>query len=375
MDLRSARYVVIGAGVHGLSTAWHLAEGLRASGAEPDVVVLDKTGVGAGASGIACGVIRNNYFQPAMRRLMAHSVSIWDSDPSTFSYHPVGYLQAGPESMRADVRQIFEQQREIGYSSTFVEGETESREYLTELFPDWQGDGITCVLHEHRGGYANNQASLRALAKKTESAGAQIMPGVRVTGIDVDARTVNTDQGPIQCEQLVVAAGPWTRDLWEMLGLPETVTVPGADGKRHQTPMWTYWRLHEGEVYHDGPYHTADGRNPPVLHVELMNTPVVDPATGEELDDNVYVYWKDGSERMDRPGIQGGGMPVRLGPEAQVEPYGHANDLYQAGEICQVSVHAEHAFGDNEDGASLVRAEGLGQVFGIVVSEPKPLGG
>jgi hypothetical protein len=44
------------------------------------IVILDKTDVGAGASGIACGVVRNNYYQPAMRELMAHSVSVWESD-------------------------------------------------------------------------------------------------------------------------------------------------------------------------------------------------------------------------------------------------------------------------------------------------------
>ena len=71
----SARHLVIGAGVHGLSTAWHLA----AAGEE--ALVVDKTGVGAGASGIACGVIRNNYFQPAMQELMAACVEIWESDP------------------------------------------------------------------------------------------------------------------------------------------------------------------------------------------------------------------------------------------------------------------------------------------------------
>jgi glycine/D-amino acid oxidase-like deaminating enzyme len=74
-----SRYVVIGAGVHGLSTAWHLASELeaRGDGSGRDVVLLDKEGVGAGPSGIACGVIRNNYFQPAMRELMAHSVQVW----------------------------------------------------------------------------------------------------------------------------------------------------------------------------------------------------------------------------------------------------------------------------------------------------------
>ena len=56
-----ARYVVIGAGIHGLSTAWHLVQELEARGEGDgrDVVIVDKTGVGAGPSGIACGVIRD----------------------------------------------------------------------------------------------------------------------------------------------------------------------------------------------------------------------------------------------------------------------------------------------------------------------------
>src|SRR4249919_1813649 len=98
---KSAKVVVVGAGVHGLSTSWHLAKELQAQGlgSGADVVVLDKTGVGAGPSGLACGVIRNNYFQPAMRDLMAHSVEVWESDPEAFHYHPVGYLQVAPEVM------------------------------------------------------------------------------------------------------------------------------------------------------------------------------------------------------------------------------------------------------------------------------------
>src|ERR1700748_87762 len=131
-----ARYVVIGAGIHGLSTAWHLAVKLQArgTGSGADIVVLDKTGIGAGASGIACGTIRNNYFQPAMRELMAHNVAVWESDPEAFSYHPVGFLQTAPEAMHADVVQIYEQQRAIGYDSVLVEGEQACREYMTALF-------------------------------------------------------------------------------------------------------------------------------------------------------------------------------------------------------------------------------------------------
>ena len=90
-----ADYLIIGAGIHGLSTAWRLAERLSSKGeaVEGRIIVLDKSGIASGASGIACGVVRNNYYQPAMRRLMAHSVDIWESDPQGLSYHPVGYMQ------------------------------------------------------------------------------------------------------------------------------------------------------------------------------------------------------------------------------------------------------------------------------------------
>src|SRR5690348_18450119 len=116
--------------MHGLSTAWHLARELeaRGTGSGADILVVDKTGIGAGASGIACGVIRNNYYQPAMRELMAHCVSVWESDAQTYSYHPVGYMQISPEVMRAQVATIYEQQTAIGYESVFVEGEHESRD-------------------------------------------------------------------------------------------------------------------------------------------------------------------------------------------------------------------------------------------------------
>ena len=79
------KYIIIGAGIHGLSTAWHLAKELksRGKGSGEDIIVIDKEAIGAGASGIACGIIRNNYFQPAMRDLIAHSVSIWEEDGET----------------------------------------------------------------------------------------------------------------------------------------------------------------------------------------------------------------------------------------------------------------------------------------------------
>ena len=64
---KKARFVIIGAGIHGLSTAWHLSEKLKnkfGNGVNNDIVGLDKSGIASGSSGVACGVVRYNYFQP-----------------------------------------------------------------------------------------------------------------------------------------------------------------------------------------------------------------------------------------------------------------------------------------------------------------------
>lgn len=332
MSPDAARFVVIGAGVHGLSTAWHLARELRAAGGpadradRPEVLVLEKSGVGAGASGIACGVVRNNYFQPAMRRLMAHSVDVWETDPAGFSYHPVGYLQIGPDAMRADVRQIFAEQQAIGYPSTFVEGEQETREYLQELFPEWRAEGVTCVLHEHRGGYANNLPSLRGLAAKASAAGVRVRTGVTVTGIDPDARTLATGDGPVRFEHVVIAAGPWTRDLWAMLGLPASVTIHGAE-----TPMWRYWLVQEGTLKVDPASFTdAQGRPPPVVHVDT-DAPLYDEDGVLVTDQPWGIYYKPDTHFG---GVQGGGMPRPLDEPADqvaVDPYGPGASPYSTG--------------------------------------------
>jgi glycine/D-amino acid oxidase-like deaminating enzyme len=320
--------VVIGAGIHGLSTAWHLARELRARGLGrgEDVLVIDKRGVGAGASGIACGVIRNNYFQPAMRELMAHSVAVWESDPEAFAFHPVGYMQIAPEAMNADVAKIYAEQQAIGYPSTLIEGERDCRAYMLDLFDDWQAPGITAVLHEHKGGYANNVRSLAGLAAKAEAEGVRIATGVRVTGLAVSGgavTAVQTDQGDVACDQLVVAAGPWVRDVWAMLGLPGQIPVTGPDGTAYQRPMWTYWALQEGTLAVD-PSEFTDNRGsfPPVLHVD-SSTPLFDDVGGDLITDQMWgIYYKPD---FYFGGVQGGASPLVVDKPAgqvAVDPYG-----------------------------------------------------
>ena len=331
----SSRYVIVGAGIHGLSTAWHLARELRARhrGGGADIVVLDKRDVGAGASGIACGVVRNNYFQPAMRELMAHSVSVWESDPAAFAYHPVGYLQIAPAVMHENVAKIFAEQQAIGYPSVLIEGERDCRAYMLGMFDDWQASGTTAILHERKGGYANNIRSLRGLAAKAEAEGVRIITGVRVTGAAADGgavTAVQTDQGQIGCDQLVIAAGPWIRDLWAMLDLPDLIPVTGRDGCVHAgRQMWTYWALQEGTLAVDpGEFTDNAGSPPPVVHVD-SSEPLYDDTDGSLVTDEMWgIYYKPD---FYFGGVQGGTSPYvidRPAGEVAVDPYGPENPEY-----------------------------------------------
>jgi len=329
-----ARYLVIGAGVHGLSTSMHIAARLRAGGTTVGangtrIVVFDKAGVGAGASGIACGVVRNNYFQPAMRELMAHSVSVWERDPEAFSYHPVGYMQISPEVMHAQVATIHAQQRDIGYASVFIEGERESMAYMRGIFDDWQARNITSVLHEKRGGYANNMAAMRGLADKARALGVEIVTGAEVTGFrSANGATavtgVETTAGTIECDEVVVAVGPWINAIWNMLELPKTIPIKGRDGNVHDgVRMWRYMALQEGTLGVDPEFQkTNDGRMPPVIHVDT-DAPLHSDRDGRLITDRLWgLYYKPDFHFN---GVQGGAMPApveRDADDVRVDPYG-----------------------------------------------------
>ena len=353
----AAKFAIIGAGIHGLSTALHLAQMLKASGkgSGADILVVDKTAIAAGASGIACGVVRNNYFQPAMRELMAHSVEVWESDPKAYSYHPVGYMQISPECMRADVASIYEQQQAIGYESVFVDGAEASTRYMKGLFDDWQAQGITSVLHEKRGGYANNVASMQGLAAKAEAEGVRVLTGIEVLDFEFGSNSgavtaLNTNEGRIACETVVVGVGPWVNKIWNLLELPKKIDV-NSNGTLHKdVPMWKFWCLEEGTLGVDPQMHrTNDGNFPPVLHVDT-DAPLYSQRDGRLITDKIWgIYYKPD---FNFGGIQGGASPYKVEQDPDqvaVDPYGPESPEFVVGEDfidmwCSALAHCQKRF-------------------------------
>jgi glycine/D-amino acid oxidase-like deaminating enzyme len=327
----SSPYVVVGAGMHGLSTAMHLAGELerRGLGSGEDIVVLEKTAPGAGATGIACGVVRNNYFQPAMSELMQACVEVWESDPAAYHYQSVGYIALGPAAQEADLASVYERHERIGYRSELIVGAADVDAHMKRLFPDWRAKGVTVCLHEHQGGFAFNVESVAGLARKCEAAGVRILTGVEVTGFESTAAddsvtAVVTDQGPIAVgDQVVIAPGPWAQAFWRMLGLPDTIDVRTPAGD--VTPgvrMWTYWNLQEGEITVDPlSFDLADGGAPPVIHLDTDAPLYTDD--GRLVTDELWgIYYK-----RDRHGVQGGASPLTVDGEVDLDPYPSTTDV------------------------------------------------
>ena len=347
----SASYVVVGAGIHGLSTAYHLAMALERSGKGKgsDVVLIDKQGPGAGATGLACGCVRNLYMTGPLHSILRASVEVWESDPVNFGFQQVGYVSIGEENQAEDYIKLNQSQIDSGYPSDLYTGDDAHR-FLTSIWPDFKTDNCDVVLHEHRSGYAGTHMVMWGLDQKCQQWGVQRVYGVEVTGYDMGSgnassgagggvgggsvRAVETTAGTISCDQVVIGAGAWTPRHWEWLGGPNTLDIVYPDGHiANDHAMWTYWRLLEGEVWMPPgvDYRTADGKDAPVLHVELMNTPVYGD-DGEMIQDHVYTYTRYAAERVGAPGLQGGTIPIPIGDSAQVEPYGHLSDAYQADE-------------------------------------------
>ena len=108
--------------------------------------------------------------------------------------------------------------------------------------------GITSILHEKQGGYSPNKIAINACANKANYQGANIINGVEVTGFKRGSNSkavtgVETNLGTIECEQVVVAVGPWVYKFWDMLELPKKISIKYNGETKDNQNMWKYWFL------------------------------------------------------------------------------------------------------------------------------------
>jgi glycine/D-amino acid oxidase-like deaminating enzyme len=324
----AATHVVVGGGVHGLSVASALAQRLPRTDSRSEVVLIERSKLGSGASGIAGGIVRCYYRSPAITEIVRLSVERFERSPAAFGFRQVGFLAVVPAHQVEDLRAIADRQAEVGYASELVTGNSPCAEYLTWLWPDFDARGVEGVLHERRSGWADASATLRQLSREACDAGVTIIEETPVIGVEHNGRSVNavvTSRGLIRCEHVVFACGVWARDAWAMLGRDFEVTI-GED----PVPLVDLVKAQEGDFALPGVgLQAGAGHDAPVVHFDASG-PLRSERDGRLIVEGPWgVYFRMGRTGT---GVTVGGLPEHLGPDAPLDPYGRQNPSHLAGD-------------------------------------------
>lgn len=238
--------VVIGGGVNGLASAWHLAR-LGAG----RVALLERRALAhdRGSSHGAARITRSSYGDVTNVRLMqlAHAEE-WprlERDAGVPLVHRCDGVYFGPpDGPYADYAAA------VASAGADVEPLTPSE--ARRRFPAFTFADAAGVLHDRTGGVLDAAATLRALARVCSVAGVYVHEHTRVTswrGVD-DGIRIETDRGGMTASRLVIAAGAWAADLVPSLAARLTVTrqsvgywpvasdPAAADPDRF--PVWAY---------------------------------------------------------------------------------------------------------------------------------------
>jgi sarcosine oxidase subunit beta len=233
-----ASVVIIGGGVMGLSTAYHLARrGVR------DVVLLDKDALGSGSTCKAAGGVRAQFSDPVNITLGARSLETFRDFSALFGQEidlrEVGYLflLSSPEDVSAFEANVA-LQNDLGIPSRMI-GVDEAR----RLSPLISTDGLLAAAYSPTDGHCTPESVVLGYASAARREGATLLSHCAATGIDVrDGRivAVRTAAGPIETDTVICAAGAWSAEVGSWVGVDLPVTpvrrqilvtepVPGLD--------------------------------------------------------------------------------------------------------------------------------------------------
>ena len=207
--IKGASVVVIGAGVTGLSAAWWLAR------AGVEVCVLDKGIVGWEASGRNGGGC-THYQSP----LFAEEQRLWPMMDELLGYptefRPGRVLVAITPAQLERYRKVADAYAGSGFTFDVLDGTQ-----VHDLVPI-AGDGVVGSILFHAGGHANPQRTVQAYAWAVQDLGGTVLQHTPALGIRLKggrAVGVDTPEGLITCDQLVVAAGPQAEALLAPIGI------------------------------------------------------------------------------------------------------------------------------------------------------------
>ena len=228
-ELPRASVVVIGGGVMGVSTAFHLAE----AGCT-DVVVVEADQLGCGSTSKAAGGVRLQFSDEINIELALRSLDAFERFQSRPGFdidlRQVGYLFLLTDSDDvATFERSVAMQNRLGVPSRMLTAAEAGR-----LAPLANVDDVLAATICMRDGHANTGAVVEGYAQGARALGVRILTSAPVSAIERDGDVITgvvTARGRIPTDTVVCAAGPWSREIGAMAG----VELPVDPVRR---PVW-----------------------------------------------------------------------------------------------------------------------------------------
>ncbi|MCR8726169.1 GcvT family protein [Frigidibacter sp. ROC022] len=212
-----AQVVVIGGGIIGCSTAYHLARDHKA-----DVVLLEQGRLTSGSTWHAAGLVGQLRSSASITRVLKYSVELYrtlaEETGLETGWKMTGCLRlATNEDRWIEYRRLATTARSFGMDMHLI-----SPEEVKRMWPLMDVSDLIGASWLPTDGQASPADITQSLAKGARMHGAKIHEGVRVTGFGMrDGRitSVKTTGGEIACETVVNCAGQWARQVGAMAGI------------------------------------------------------------------------------------------------------------------------------------------------------------
>ncbi|MBP6736926.1 MAG: FAD-dependent oxidoreductase [Rhodobacteraceae bacterium] len=215
-----AQIVVIGGGIIGCSTAYHLARDHKA-----DVVLIEQGKLTSGSTWHAAGLVGQLRSSASITRVLKYSVELYKGLAAETGLE-TGWKMTGCLRLATNADRWTEYKRLATTAKSFgMEMHLISPDEVKRMWPLMEVSDLVGASWLPTDGQASPADITQSLAKGARMQGAKIHEGVTVTGFDMDGGrivAVLTDQGRIACDKVVNCAGMWAREVGAMAG----ITVP-----------------------------------------------------------------------------------------------------------------------------------------------------
>ena len=212
-----AAIVVIGGGIIGCSTAYHLARDHKA-----DVVLLEQGTLTSGSTWHAAGLVGQLRSSASITRVLKYSVDLYKGLEAETGL-ATGWKMTGCLRLAANQDRWTEFRRLATTAKSFgMDMHLLTPQEVKAMWPLMEVDDLVGASWLPTDGQASPSDITQSLARGARMHGAKIVENVRVTGFDMeDGRItrVRTTLGDIACEKVVNCAGQWARQVGAMAGI------------------------------------------------------------------------------------------------------------------------------------------------------------